>query len=283
MKKSDLIKQIEELQEIKPEKEWLSLSKRQLLAEISTLKPAEEMTQLKGVETKTPVFVFSRSYKIASVLCAIMLLFSGIIGLSQSASIGNPLYSVKIGLEKGVIALAPQDLQMDLKINLTEQIVNDLAKSTGGLNNQLAIEIAKKNLDEIANQLKNISHPNDVAIVSEKVQQKTSQIKSELQTVPVDNKSEVKNSIQELGDQVKAVELQAFALKGEAEQKINNCPVYLEQSLNQLEQKIDQLNLATDEKQAIVDQLQKASDYVANNHCVDALVILDNLQKQLGL
>jgi len=275
MKKADIIKQLKQLQEIKPDDEWRNLSKNQLLSQISTINNNPE--RLKS--EKLPIFVFSRSYKMASVFCALMLLFSGTIGIAQSASIDNPFYSVKIGLEKMVVAVAPEELQMDLKMALTQQIVRDLTETSGDLENQLAIQTVKKNLDEIAIQLQNINHPSEVAMISDKVQQKTSQIKSELKQVPVDkiNKSELKNSFQSLENQVGAVESQAFALKSQAEEKINNCPAYLEQDLIQLKQKIELSNPST----STLNQLQKINDYLANNRCVDALVILDNLQKQL--
>ncbi len=274
MKKADIIKQLKQLQEIKPDDEWRNLSKNQLLSQISTINNNPE--RLKS--EKLPIFVFSRSYKMASVFCAIMLLFSGIIGIAQSASIDNPFYSVKIGLEKMVVAVAPEELQMDLKMALTQQIVSDLTKTSGDLENQLAIQTVKKNLDEIAIQLQNIDHPSEVAMISDKVQQKTSQIKNELKQVPVDKiNTEIKNSFQSLENQVEAVETQAFALKSQAEEKINNCPAYLEQDLIQLKQKIELSNPST----STLNQLQEINDYLANNRCVDALVILDNLQKQL--
>ncbi|HPC37634.1 MAG TPA: hypothetical protein PKX03_02165 [Candidatus Paceibacterota bacterium] len=274
MKKADIIKQLKQLQEIKPDDEWRNLSKNQLLSQISTINNNPE--RLKS--EKLPIFVFSRSYKMASVFCAIMLLFSGIIGIAQSASIDNPFYSVKIGLEKMVVAVAPEELQMDLKMALTQQIVSDLTKTSGDLENQLAIQTVKKNLDEIAIQLQNIDHPSEVAMISDKVQQKTSQIKSELKQVPVDKiNTEIKNSFQSLENQVGAVESQAFALKSQAEEKINNCPAYLEQDLIQLKQKIELSNPST----STLNQLQKINDYLVNNRCIDALVILDNLQKQL--
>lgn len=282
MKKAELIKQLKTLKELKPDKEWRNLSKNQLLTQISTMRPIEA-DRVTGAEVKAGIFAFPRSYKIASVFCAIMLLFSGVIGMAQSASVSSPLYSVKIGLEKAIVAIAPQDVEMDLKIALTQQIINDLSKSEGNVGSQLPIKIASENLNEISNQLKNIDHPSNVAVVSDKVQQKTSQIKNELKAVPIEkiDKSEVKNSIQNLENQVNSVESQAFALKSEAEEKINNCPVYLEENLASLEQKLDLPNLATSTKENILAQLQKANDYVANNHCVDALVILDSLQKQL--
>jgi hypothetical protein len=274
MKKADIIKQLKQLQEIKPDDEWRNLSKNQLLSQISTINNNPE--RLKS--EKLPIFVFSRSYKMASVFCALMLLFSGTIGIAQSASIDNPFYSVKIGLEKMVVAVAPEELQMDLKMALTQQIVSDLTKTSGDLENQLAIQTVKKNLDEIAIQLQNINHPSEVAMISDKVQQKTSQIKNELKQVPVDKiNTEIKNSFQSLENQVGAVESQAFALKSQAEEKINNCPAYLEQDLIQLKQKIELSNPST----STLNQLQKINDYLANNRCVDALVILDNLQKQL--
>ena len=274
MKKADIIKQLKQLQEIKPDDEWRNLSKNQLLSQISTINNNPE--RLKS--EKLPIFVFSRSYKMASVFCALMLLFSGTIGIAQSASIDNPFYSVKIGLEKMVVAVAPEELQMDLKMALTQQIVRDLTETSGDLENQLAIQTVKKNLDEIAIQLQNINHPSEVAMISDKVQQKTSQIKNELKQVPVDKiNTEIKNSFQSLENQVGAVESQAFALKSQAEEKINNCPAYLEQDLIQLKQKIELSNPST----STLNQLQKINDYLANNRCVDALVILDNLQKQL--
>jgi len=271
MKKDNLIARIKGLKSIKPEENWLILSKKQVLAQISGIKQES---------ASASVFVFSWGYKLGAALCAFALLFSGVVTIAASAPVDSPLYSVKITLEKAVIALAPANERVDLQLALTQQMVNDLTKSVGSAHNQLAIETINQNLNEISVQLHQIAHPSQVAAVSEKIQKDVLRIKEELQQVPTD-KPEMASSIQKLADRVASVEFEIFALKNEAEDKINNCPAYLAKSLAQLEEKVNNGNLPAETTAKILSQLKEADDYVANNRCVDALVILDKVQREL--
>jgi len=272
MKKEELIERIRGLKSIKPEENWLILSKKQVLA---------QMRERKQESVKAPIFVFSWGYKLGAAVCAFVLLFSGVAAMAASASVDSPLYSVKIALEKTLISLAPANEQMDLQLFVTQQIINDLTQTVGSANSQLAIETINQNLNEIASQLHQIAHPSEVAAISEKVQKDVLKIKEELQQVPTD-KPEIASSLQKLNNQVASVESDVFALKNEAEEKINNCPVYLEKLLVQIENQVNDGNLPQESKEKILNQLKETDEYLVNGRCVDALVILDNLQKQLG-
>jgi len=273
MKKSELISRIKELKSIKPDENWLILSKKALMSQISTIKPQS---------VKTPIFVFSWKYKLAGIICAIMLLFGGMISFAYSAPVDNPLYGLKITLSKAFISLAPQSAKMELRMALTEMITKDLNKKVGEYNNQLAIETLNQNLDAIAIELKQISHPQQIAVLSEKIQKETLKIKESLKQIPTD-KPEVASAVGRLENQLQQVESETFTLKNEAEQKINNCPVYLDNSLNQIKDKIDALNLSDEKKSSVLEQLKQADELLAANHCVDALVIMENLEKDLGI
>ena len=273
MKKSELTSRIKELKSIKPDENWLVLSKKELMSQISTIKPQS---------AKAPIFVFSWKYKLVGVICAMMLLFAGVISFAYSAPIDNPLYGLKIGFNKVLISLAPQSVKMDLRMTLTEMIARDLNKKVGEYNNQLAIETLNQNLDAIAMELKQISHPQQLAVLSEKVQKETSKIKESLKQIPTD-KPEVASAVGKLENQIQQVESEVFSLKNEAEQKINNCPVYLDESLSQIKNKIDDFNLTDEKKSEVLEQLKQADELLSANRCVDALVIIEKLEKDLGI
>jgi len=273
MKKEELIERIRGLKSIKPEQNWLILTKKQVLA---------QTRERKQESVKAPIFVFSWGYKLGAAVCAFVLLFSGVAAIAASASVDSPLYSVKIALEKTLISLAPADEQMDLQLLVTQQIINDLTQTVGSANSQLAFETINKNLNEIASQLHQIAHPSEVAAMSEKVQKDVLKIKEELQQVPTD-KPEIASSLQKLTNQVVSVESEVFALKNEAEEKINNCPVYLDESLSQIKNKIDDLNLTDEKKSEVLEQLKQADELLSANRCVDALVIIEKLEKDLGI
>jgi len=152
MKKEELIERIRGLKSIKPEENWLILSKKQVLT---------QTRERKQESVKAPIFVFSWGYKLGAAVCAFVLLFSGVAAMATSASVDSPLYSVKIALEKTLISLAPANEQMDLQLFVTQQIINDLTQTVGSANSQLAIETINQNLNEIASQLHQIAHPSE--------------------------------------------------------------------------------------------------------------------------
>jgi|GEM_PF-1120054 len=273
MEKRGLIEQIKQLKMIKPETNWLILSKKEILAKISLLTPKS---------IKRPIFVFSWSYKLAAVIFSIMLLFSGTALLAQSASVNSPLYGLKIAMAKAIIALAPAEERLDLKLALIQNISEDLVKVAGGYHNQLALETINQNLSDVASQLRKATHPSEVVMISGKIQKETLKIKEELKQVPT-NKPEVASSIQKLEKQIKTMELETFALKNEAEQKISNCPLYLDKSLTELKEKIDNIILSDEQKEVLIIQLKEAGELLINNRCVDSLVMIDKIEKELGL
>lgn len=273
MKKADIIARIRQLKMVKPDKEWLVSSKRVLMAQIDKIEPKS---------AKAPVFVFSLGYKLAAGLCAVILLLSGAVNLAQTASIDSPLYGAKILMNKAIIALAPSQYKLDLKMAITQMMVNDLNKKVGDYYNQLAFETLTQNLEDITQQLKQISHPQQLAVLSEQLQKETNKAKETLKQVVV-NKKEVASEIEKIQNQLEKVENQVFALKSEAEDKINRCPIYLENDLAQLKEIVDYLSLDNNDKEGIISQLKQADELLNSNRCVDALVIIDELKKELGL
>jgi len=273
MKKRELISRIKELKTIKPDENWLILSKKELLSQISTIKPQS---------AKAPIFVFSWKYKLVGAICVVMLLFGGVVSFAYSASVDSPFYGLKIAFNKTLISLAPQSLKMDLRMALTEMIARDLNKKVSEYNNQLVIETLNQNLDAIAMELKQISHPQRLAVLSERIQKETSKLKEGLKQIPTD-KSEVASAVGKLENQLQQVESEAFSLINEAEQKINNCPVYLDETLTQIKNKIDVLNLTDEKKLEILEQLKEVDEFLALNRCVDALVIIEKLEQNLGI
>lgn len=272
MKKAEIIARIKQLKMIRPDQEWLDSSKRILMAQI-------EKTEIKSAQA--PIFVFGWKYKLAAVFCAFLLLFGGIVNLAQTASIDSPLYSFKLLINKSLIALAPAEYKLDLKMMLTQAVVNDLNKKVGDYYNQLAFETVAQNLEELTNQIKQISNPQQVAILSEQLQKETNKAKESLKQIA--NKNESASEIVKIQNQLQEVENKVFALKSEAEEKIDHCPVYLEDDLNYIKDKIDYIDFSMEQKEEIINQLKQADELLSNNRCVDVLMIIDELKQKMGL
>lgn len=272
MKKAEIIKHLQQLKDIKPDSDWLLLSKRALMAKIATLEPKME---------KEPVFVFSWQYKLGAVIASLLILISGAVGFAQSASVDSPLYGLKIFSQKAAISLAPKECQLDLRMVLTQRVINDLNNKANTYSHQLALETAIQNLDDLTLQIKNISHPQTVALLTERIQNEATKVKDNLKQIPT-NKPETVAKVEKMENQLQAIENRVFTLKTEAEEKIQQCPIYLEKDINYLNEKIDALNLSAEAKMNALNSLKQANELLEANHCVDALVILETLQKELG-
>jgi len=82
---------------------------------------------------------------------------------------------------------------------------------------------------------------------------------------------------------VEEIDSQIFAALKEAEEKINNCPVYLTKELESLREYVQSASLNEESEEIIARQLLEAADYLEAGRCVDALVILDQINKDLIL
>jgi hypothetical protein len=111
MTEKELIQEIKKLKQIKPEKEWVVLTKRQIL----------------GSDQKSGIFeIFSPIFKPAFASVVTLGLLMGIFVFAQNALPGEPLYPLKKITERAqAFFVAPKD-QPKLELEFTEKRVEEL-------------------------------------------------------------------------------------------------------------------------------------------------------------
>ncbi len=115
MTEQQLIKQLQELRNIKPTKEWASLTKIQIL----------------GEEEKSASFIsvfrfFFLKPAYTGVLAVLAIV--GLLGVSQNSLPGDPLYSIKKLTEKSQAVFVPAGEKTNFQFKLTNERLSELAQ-----------------------------------------------------------------------------------------------------------------------------------------------------------
>jgi len=148
MTEAELIKKIKTLKEIKPRKDWVVLTKTQILG---------------NVEVRPQPFLFP-FFKPAYAGLFLFLLLIGLAEFSQGALPGDPLYSLKRITEKAQSVFVSKEEQPKLQLELTNKRLEELNKVAEAnqvkrlapaLNEFETTKIAAKK--EVVNSIKNKS------------------------------------------------------------------------------------------------------------------------------
>ena len=110
MTEAELIKKIKELKTIKPRKDWVLLTKSQILGE------------------EKPKFELFPFFRPAYAGLFLFLLLVGLVELSQGALPGDPLYSLKRITEKAQAVFVSKEEQPNLQLELTNKRLEELNK-----------------------------------------------------------------------------------------------------------------------------------------------------------
>jgi hypothetical protein len=165
MTEKDLVKKLNLLKEIKPEQDWVVLTKRQFIREVRNPSLAEQILEVFRIFPN-----LSFQYKPALVSLVCLGLLTGTFGLSQVALPGDPFYPIKKMTEKaGNFFVSKDNLP---KVNL---------------------ELANKRLDELTQVAKNNQVRNLAPAINE-FQASISQVAKDLNDSPKLTKELVKGT-----------------------------------------------------------------------------------------
>lgn len=112
MTEKELIGKIRELRQIKPRKDWVYLTKSQILGR-------EQKIEL------TPFFTFLKPAYAGLVFVFVLV---GIFGFSQNSLPGDPLYLIKKITEKSRAVFISEEGKSGFQLKLTSERLDDLAK-----------------------------------------------------------------------------------------------------------------------------------------------------------
>jgi hypothetical protein len=153
----DFIGKIKELKKIEPHLEWKTLNRDFLLRQIKQDIPQKKVSigilgygQFIGQAILRPVF----QPAVIMMLMLVAFLGSGLLANAAFYSLpGEPLYRVKIALEKTQLAVTSnQDKQIELKIEFARNRVNELDKIVQQSN--VNAEVKKEQINMVAQEFK---------------------------------------------------------------------------------------------------------------------------------
>jgi len=123
MTEKDLIRKIKTLDEIKPDKDWAVLTKKQILGEFEPRKQGilEIFQTLPRVS-----FGYKLSYRPVFVSLAVLLVLVGVFGLSQKALPGDLLFPVKMLTEKGELLFIPKNQLAKTQLEIANRRLQEL-------------------------------------------------------------------------------------------------------------------------------------------------------------
>ena len=153
MNEKNLIKKIQTLKQIEPEKDWVVLTKRQIVGfEDVQMKPSF-IDQVLEVFQVLPGF----NYKLALATLAVILTLGGTIGFSQAALPGDLLYPVRKFVDKTGYLFVSKNDQPKLGLEIANKRLEELtmiAQNNQGRNLAPAINEFRQSMVEAADKLK---------------------------------------------------------------------------------------------------------------------------------
>jgi chaperonin cofactor prefoldin len=156
MTEKELITKIQELRQIKPRKEWVFLTKKEILGEESI-----ERTKVSWLEVFPRMF-FQHKVAFASLVLIVVVITT--FGLSQNAVPGDLLFAFKKATETAQTAFISQDEQLKNRLELVNKRLEELTKIAE--QNQVkklssAIEECQASMSQVVNKASTVRKPEE--------------------------------------------------------------------------------------------------------------------------
>ncbi len=155
MTEAELIKKIKTLREIKPRKDWVLLTKTQILGDVE-------------VRPQHYLFPF---FKPAYAGVFVVLFLIGLFEFSQGALPGEPLYFVKRASEKAVVSFTPQEQKSRVNLesaNKRLEELNQIAQSNEVKKLAPAMNEFQANVSEAVKNLVNVKRVDEGLVAQTK-------------------------------------------------------------------------------------------------------------------
>jgi len=212
----DLIKKIKRLKKIQPSREWLDLTRHNLISQISF---GEENDR--GLKTRIGLFNWLRGFQFQPVvlgLCLLLIFTAGpwlTLKASQASLPGEILYSIKRASEGIQTTVAADDSKAQLQFEFASRRIEELTKITG---DSFTSKEKTEKVKEVVNNLKdNLAEASVYAARASKekamvMAKKTKSIKEELDKTKEEVSLEVQNELAEAKKAIEEINYQVLAV-----------------------------------------------------------------------
>lgn len=122
MEETKLINKLKELQQVRPNKDWVILAKSQILGGVKPVKNES----IFGVLRFLPSLIYQR--KLAYAFAVLMFMMIGMFGFAQYTMPGDMLFSVKKMTEQGQTAFVSKENQLQNNFAIASRRLDDLTQ-----------------------------------------------------------------------------------------------------------------------------------------------------------
>ena len=284
MTEKELLEKLAQFQQIKPNNDWANWCLNNILSQKPASNIQSEAKQSEKPKITLAVFDIIRKYRVTLATSALMVIFVSTFALAQTSLPNSPLYTLKTLTQDIRLALTPQEQKPLVKMQIAEARLNDLAQ-VKDLNNKKEIiaQQIKKDLETVPQDLKKLPVRKDTLAISQKVQEKSSDLSKTLQNLNLEN-----NTKDSLSKTLTETQNEVLAVITETSEKINSCPTYLNEELNTLQKTIlENPQLferwsATDLAKIKSDLIDATNDLKADN-CLEAMAKIESINQLMQI
>jgi len=277
MQEKDLIKNLKDLKQIKPNQDWAFWLKSNLL---------ETKPQSHSYKPKVKLAIFSFISKYQKVLIPSLMAFFFVFSFTfaQTTLPGSVLYPIKTLTQNAKIYLASENTKPVVRLEVAKVRMEDLGKVK---NHEKEISvIAKdigKDLEIVSQEIKNINNAQVALNTSRHIQEESKNLEELASNISLDDKG-----MEEFDKDVEDFKSEVFAYIIETTEEINQCPSSLENKLAGLEQYFSNTqdifqNWKLDDIVQVRDWLEEASDFYRDGNCSEAMEKIESISKLLSI
>jgi len=278
MEEKDIIQKLQILRQIKPNRDWANWLK----ANILQTKPQNSLYNKPKI--KLAVFSFVSKYQKTLVPSLLAFFFVCSFAFAQTTLPGSVLYPIKTLTQNTKIYLASENTKPVVRLEIAKAKMEDLSKVEN--HKKEIIAVAKdigKDLEIVPQEIKKINKKQIVLNVSKDIQEKSKDLKSMVDKIPLEDKEK-----EELNKSVENSQSQVLALIIGATEEINQCPSNLKDSLIELG------NYLTDAQEGLYqwspddiiksqNLLMEANDAFKAGDCLTAIDKIESINKLLSI
>jgi len=223
MQEKDLIKNLKDLKQIKPNQDWAFWLKSNILE----TKPQSHLYKPK---IKLAVFSFIPKYQKVLIPSLMAFFFVFSFTFAQTTLPGNILYPIKTLTQNIKIHFASENTKPVVRLEIAKARMEDLSKVE---NHEKEISVIAKNigrdLEIVPEEIKKINKKQVALNVSKDIQERSKNLKNLADNISLEDKER-----EELNQSVENSQSQVLALIIQTTDDINQCPSYLQNKLEEI-------------------------------------------------
>ncbi len=268
MEEKDLIEQLKALKSIKPDEHWVFATKISIMGQI--------VAKERDLNPTFASFLGSRSMKLTYSLVVLAMCLGGFTAFAKNSLPGDKLYAFKLSAQKVMIAMAPQSQKTTLKLAFAQDKIMDLQKAKNPAMAEILAQGIASDLNEVSYNVQNDNNPKTALSTSRSIKTKTEKMLSSLSTAPAKSQE----AAIKIAESINKTDAQVNAIIIASENKINNCPSYISEQLNNITNFLSTNVISQTEKEQISIKIVEATDNLKDKDCLKALINLDEITKQ---